>query len=127
MLKYRKIVNEKTRECEIGIGTNEDFYKSIGMELGEVEQSYDGRWFEEGYAPAKPEPSVEELSAQKRSERDAMLRATDVYMLSDFPISDEERELYKQYRQYLRDLPTAEGFPEVEVMRFEEWSQWIGA
>lgn len=72
-------------------------------------------------------PSVEELSAQKRSERDVVLQSTDIYMLSDFPISDEQRELYKQYRQYLRDLPTAESFPEVKVMSFEEWGQWIGA
>lgn len=68
----------------------------------------------------------EELSAQKRSERDTMLKATDVYMLIDFPISDEQRELYKQYRQYLRDLPTIENFPEVEIMSFKEWQQWIG-
>lgn len=68
-----------------------------------------------------PEPTVEELSAQKRSERDIMLKATDVYMLIDFPISDEERELYKQYRQYLRDLPESEGFPDVDVLTFEQW------
>ena len=73
-----------------------------------------------------PEATIEELSAQKRSERDALLKATDVYMLIDFPISDEERELYKQYRQYLRDLPEAESFPEVDVMSFKEWGQWIG-
>lgn len=68
----------------------------------------------------------EELSAQKRSERDTMLKATDVYMLIDFPISDEQRELYKQYRQYLRDFPAMEGFPEIGVMSFKEWQQWIG-
>ena len=64
----------------------------------------------------------EELSAKKRSERDAMLKSTDVYMLPDFPISDEKRELYKQYRQYLRDLPEAESFPDVEVMSFDDWN-----
>lgn len=73
-----------------------------------------------------PSLTVDELSAQKRHDRDALLKATDVYMLSDFPISDEERELYKQYRQYLRDLPEAESFPEVDIMSFKEWQQWIG-
>ena len=67
----------------------------------------------------------EQKAENKRSERDVMLRATDVYMLPDFPISDEERELYKQYRQYLRDLPEAESFPEVEVMSFEDWSKSV--
>ena len=82
---------------------------------------------EEGLiAKEPPQPSLDELATIKRSERDIMLKATDVYMLIDFPISDEERELYKQYRQYLRDLPADENFPDVEVMNFEEWSQWIG-
>ena len=65
----------------------------------------------------------EQKAENKRYERDSMLKATDVYMLPDFPISDEERELYKQYRQYLRDLPASEGFPDVEVLAFEEWNK----
>ena len=68
----------------------------------------------------------QDLSLQKRHDRDVMLKATDVYMLIDFPISDEQRELYKQYRQYLRDFPAMEGFPEIGVMSFKEWQQWIG-
>lgn len=64
MLKYRKIINEETKECEVGLGTNAAFYKSIGMELGEVDQAYDGRWFVFGYAPKK---SLEELKTEKRA------------------------------------------------------------
>ncbi len=127
MLKFAKIINEGTKQCEVGAGTNSRFYQSIGMIEQDVEQAYNSSWYLRGYAPAKPELDVEELSAQKRSERDVVLQSTDIYMLSDFPISDEQRELYKQYRQYLRDLPTAESFPEVKVMSFEEWGQWIGA
>lgn len=68
----------------------------------------------------------EQKAESRRYERDAKLKATDVYMLPDYPISEGERGLYKQYRQYLRDLPAAENFPEVEVMSFKEWGQWIG-
>lgn len=64
-----------------------------------------------------------DLSAQKRSERDAMLKATDIYMLSDYPISYSDRQKYISYRQYLRDLPQALKFPDVSVMTFEEWCQ----
>lgn len=63
----------------------------------------------------------EQKAENKRSERGAMLRATDVYMLPDFPIGDEKRELYKQYRQYLRDLPESLSFPNVDVLTFEQW------
>ena len=87
------------------------------------ERGYDGNLYLKGFAPQKP---LDQLKAERRTERDAALKETDVYMLIDFPISEEERELYRQYRQYLRDFPKAENFPEVEVMSFKEWSQWIG-
>lgn len=72
-----------------------------------------------------PAPTTEELSAQKRAERDFLLVETDKYMLSDFPITDEKREQYKAYRQYLRDLPASWGFPNVEIMTFEKYVESI--
>ena len=65
MLKYRKVINNETHECEVGLGTDEDFYKSLGMELGEVEQTLDGRWFETGFAP---EQLLTDLKLAKREE-----------------------------------------------------------
>ena len=69
------------------------------------------------------EPTTDELSAQKRAERDNLLAQTDKYMLPDFPITDEEREQYKAYRQYLRDLPEQAEFPNVDVLSFGDWAK----
>ena len=60
MLKYAKVINEETKLCEVGLGTNNNFYQSIGMEELEVEQAYNGKWYLAGYAPAKSEPTKEE-------------------------------------------------------------------
>ena len=60
MKKYAKVVNEETKLCEVGVGTNTSFYASIGMTEMEVEQAYNGQWYLKGYAPAKPEPTLEE-------------------------------------------------------------------
>ena len=46
-----------------------------------------------------------------RTARDARLAATDKYLLSDYPISTEDREKIKAYRQALRDLPSLYGAP----------------
>lgn len=118
MLKYAKIENEETKECSIGIGTNAEFYQSIGMIEQDVEQGYNGSWYISGYAPDKP---IELQTAEKRAERDVILQSTDIYMLPDYPITEEEREAYKQYRQYLRDLPSDEAFPNVAIQTFDEW------
>lgn len=62
MLKYAKIENEETKQCSVGLGTNTDFYKSIGMVEMEVEQAYNGQWYLAGYCPVKPAPTREEIS-----------------------------------------------------------------
>ena len=60
MKKYAKIMNEETKECNVGLGTNDKFYKSIGMTKMDVEQAYNGQWYLTGYAPEKPEPTYVE-------------------------------------------------------------------
>ena len=62
---YAKIINEKTNECQVGTGTNAEFYKSIGMTEMDVEQAYDGKWYLEGHAPAPP---LDEVKAAKIAE-----------------------------------------------------------
>ena len=60
MLKYAKVTNEETKSCDVGLGTNIEFYKSVGMTEQDVEQAYDGQWYLKGCAPTKPAPTIEE-------------------------------------------------------------------
>ena len=60
MLKYAKIENENTKQVSVGLGTNVDFYKSIGMTQMEVEKAYNSKWYLMGYAPKCPEPTYAE-------------------------------------------------------------------
>lgn len=118
MKKYAKIINEETKSCEVGLGTNSAFYQSIGMSEMEVEQAYDGQWYLKGYAPEKP---VEEKEAEVRAVRNQYLEQTDKYMITDYPISDEERELYKQYRTYLRAYPECSDWYKANPKTYDEW------
>lgn len=63
MIKYAKIIDEETKQCEVGIGTNTEFYKSIGMTEMDVEQAYNGQWYVKGFAPVQPEPTIDEQNA----------------------------------------------------------------
>ena len=60
MIKYAKIVNQDTKECIVGLGTDEEFYKSLGMSPLDVEQAFNGGWYLAGYAPTEPEPTAQE-------------------------------------------------------------------
>lgn len=52
-----------------------------------------------------PPPSEEDLEAAVRVRRNRLLRASDRYVLPDFPISESLRARILAYRQTLRDIP----------------------
>lgn len=54
MIKWAKVINQETSECQVGLGSNAKYYASIGMTQMEVEQAYDGNWYLLGHAPVKP-------------------------------------------------------------------------
>ena len=68
-----------------------------------------------------PEPSVKEKKANVRSVRNQYLEQTDKFMLADYPITDDERELYKQYRTYLRTYPECRDWYKANPKTYDEW------
>lgn len=83
MEKYGKIINEETGLVEVGLGTNSEFYISIGMEQMDVQQSdIDNNWYLLEKCPMKTNEQKEE----ERQQRIAMLSLTG---------ADVERGIYK--------------------------------
>lgn len=99
MIKYAKVVNEQTKVCEVGLGTNTAFYESLGMVEMDVEKGYDWNWYLVGFAPEKPEPTVQEqieaLEAQitPRNLRNAI--QGDEYALNKINSIEAEIELLR--------------------------------
>ena len=69
--------------------------------------------------------AIEQRKEQVRSVRNQYLKQTDKYMITDYPISDEERELYKQYREYLRDYTLTENWWEHSPKDFSTWKEML--
>lgn len=90
MKKYAKIVNEETKQCDVGLGTNVTYYQYIGMELMEVEQAYNGSWYLNGYAPEKPD---EEIKAEHILELKTNLEETDYKIIKCYEASMLNREM----------------------------------
>ena len=74
-----------------------------------------------GDEPKPYVPTEDELKAQVRAVRNMYLEQTDKFMLVDYPISDEERELYRQYRVYLRTYPECRDWYKANPKTFDEW------
>lgn len=62
MIKYAKITNQETGLVEVGLGTNNEFYQSIGMTQLDVTQSdIDNNWYLAELCPMKSD----EIKAQE--------------------------------------------------------------
>lgn len=84
------------------------------IEIGDGQYKIDGT----------PDMTEQEKKRSVKELRNQILSITDKYTsVPDFPISDDEREQYKAYRQYLRDYTTIENWWENEPLTFEEWKK----
>lgn len=97
MIKYAKIINDKTGLCEVGTGTNSQFYSSIGMKELDVEQSEkDNQWY---LSEKCPHYTEEELEQKQKSERKEEIKnklqeldLKRIRAVCENEIKDEEKE-----------------------------------
>ena len=61
------------------------------------------------YAKAQ---ETEQLAANARTQRDKLLSDTDWTQTDDAPLSSEDKESVRKYRQALRDITAQSGFPQ---------------
>ena len=61
------------------------------------------------YAKAQ---EAEQLAANARTQRDKLLSDTDWMQADDAPLSSEDKESVRKYRQGLRDITAQSGFPQ---------------
>ena len=80
MKVYAQIIDEETKQVNIGTGTNTTFYKSIGMTEMEVEQAYNGSYYLKGYAPTQ---NLDELKSEKLSELTAITSKFDNQLVNN--------------------------------------------
>ena len=73
------------------------------------------------YVLTSSDEAIEQRKEQVRAVRNQYLEQTDKYMITDYPISDDERELYKQYRVYLRAYPECRDWYKANPKTFDEW------
>ena len=92
MIKYAKVIDEKIGLCLVGIGTNIEYYQSIGMEELDVQQSdIDNSWYLAELCPMKSD----EQKTLEEEQRIAMLSLTG---------ADVERGIYKAKGMDFEDI-----------------------
>ena len=120
MKKYAKIIDEQTKEVQVGAGCSDKYYIEIGMSLMRVELSYNGNWYEAGKAPQESQAEKEQ---KVRAVRNGYLSMTDFTQLPDAPITTEEKAQYAGYRQYLRDYTETENWWQQYPLDFDNWKE----
>ena len=102
VMKLAKISDPVKKTVDVGLGDNEEFYKSLGMTEMDVEQAYDGNWYLTGYAPQKPlEQQLAELESKygmPRVIREGILANPSMYSEFNVLRAKELEELAKKIR-----------------------------
>lgn len=66
MIKYAKVINEQTGLVDVGVGTNVNFYQSIGMIELDVQQSdIDNNWYLAEKCPMKTDEQKEQEERER--------------------------------------------------------------
>ena len=131
--RYAKIIDEQTKEVQVGVGCDDAYYIEIGMTKMDVERAYNGLWYQAGYAPSKPEPTVDEKKAMVRAVRDEYINGIEWRVSRyrdqaelEIPTTDTHETYVKilEYMQYLRDYPESSGtWYENNPLDFDSWCE----
>ena len=129
--RYAKIIDEKTHEVQVGVGCDDSYYEEIGMTKMDVEQAYNGLWYQAGDAPEQPKPTIDEMKAIVRMVRTNYIygiewRVSRYNQQTELKIQTaDSAEMYTkvlQYIQYLRDYPqSGDEWYKSNPLTFDEW------
>ena len=68
------------------------------------------------------DPAIVQYKEQVRYVRNRYLEQTDKYLsVTDFPITDGQKEQYRQYREYLRHYPEHADWYKQNPLDFDSW------
>ncbi len=107
MLKWAKVIDEETKQCEVGLGDDASYYLQHHMHKMDVEQACNGSWFLKGYAPSRKLPSwvenrINELKELlKEYDYIGVKIATGCATIDDYK---NEIALCEEYRKEIREL-----------------------
>ena len=86
MRAYAKVIDEETKACIVGTGSDTVFYESQGMTEQDVEQASNGRWYLEGYVPEiLPDPVEVAIDTMRALQQKAVVMS--------IPLDDDETAL----------------------------------
>jgi hypothetical protein len=112
------ILDSNTKICvnKIILNTLDEFIPTEGLELAPEQSGEIGwKWTTDGWEePTLPKPSLQELELRVRNTRDTLLKSVVDRMNPirwEF-LSQEEKQIWVDYRQNLLDIPEQPGFPE---------------
>ena len=114
--KYAKVKNEETKVCDVGIGTNDAFYESLGFTKQEVEQSYTGEWYLKGYAPSNPEPTTAEKVQALENETGLNRAVRELVLAENSGASDYVKAKANEIEDLAKQLRATEETSETETV-----------
>ena len=103
-----KIIDINTKECSVGLGTDVNFYRSLGMEEMDVEKAYNNKWYVKGFAPVAPELTVEEQVAKLEAETGLTRVMREMVLAENSGASDYVKDKAQEIEDMAKELRATE-------------------
>ena len=116
MITYAQIVDKQTKLVVVGTGTDSAYYQSIGMTPMDVEQAYNGAWYVKGYAPSKPEPTIEEQVIKMEAETGLTRVMREMVLAENSGASDYVKAKANEIEDLAKQLRATEETSETETV-----------
>ena len=111
-----KIIDINTKECSVGLGTDVNFYRSLGMEEMDVEKAYNNKWYVKGFAPIAPEPTIEEQVAKLEAETGLTRVMREMVLAENSGASDYVKAKANEIEDLAKQLRATEKTSEIETV-----------
>jgi hypothetical protein len=89
----------------------EDHTKNVTLTVAQVDGTWTEQYTETDASADEIAARVASKSAVVREQRDEKLKASDWTVLTDSPLTTAKKTEWETYRQALRDISAADGFP----------------
>lgn len=108
-MMWAKIVDNITKACEVGIGTDTDYYVKNGFSKREVEKGTDGKYYIRGYEPGKEIPSYKQKRINELKRLLAQYDYIGVKIATGCATIEDYKDIIDMCEEYRQEIRVLEG------------------
>ena len=107
--RWAKIIDEKKKICDVGIGTDDSYYHSIGYKKMDVIKGIDGKWYISGYEPGSFIPDAKQKRIEELKKLLAKYDYIGVKIATGVSTIEDYKDIIDMCEEYRKEIRILSG------------------